>query len=806
MIADLWRDLRYGVRTLGKHKGFTTVTVLSLSLGLALTATTMAVVNAYLLRALPFPAARRLYHVNYVPQGVPEPRGLTSLDWKTLNDIIEIADNSTSARFYLTDGGYTQEAQSLLVAPGVLDALGVRVTLGRSLREEDFRAEADRVALISDAMWRERFGAAPDVMERQFRATQATQNGVAESFRVVGVLPPDFRYVRGYERGAVEILTPLRTSRQTYMVRLRAGVPVAFAEQRITEAVKSVGTAFPPNWNGVRLESVHERYVAGLKPMLMAITVAAGIVLVIVCVNVAALMLLRTLRRQKEMAVRVALGAEGRHIARMLIIESCLICGAALVLGLAQTSFMLRLLAPLIEERLGRGAPGGTAAIALDPTVLLIVGGAGLMIALALSFFPLLMPWQRRLADTLRREGRSGTDGPMMRRTRSGLIALEVAASLALLVGGGLMTRSVINLLRTDLGFQTEHIVRLRVALPDRTYPDAAAFVRFFDRFAERLSAAANTPFALTNFPPFVEPTKQPLEVAAADGDAKNLRAGVIAVSDGYFDLLGIRIKQGRSFTAGDRLEAEPVAIISETLARRLWPNESALGKRMRTAEQPTSNAPLRVWRTIVGVARDVRQTYTDTDQSDVYLPFLQASNRYAPLFIRSERPPSFWLKTLRATVGGIDQGVLISGGDTFDGQARQQLAGPRFLMSLLTGFALFATFVAMLGIYGVTAYTVQQREREVAIRIALGATPGAIIRMFLRQGGLVLAMGIAGGLMGAAAVARLLTTQLHGVQPFDAATLLGACTLMSVAGLLAIWWPARRAAAKTPLAALNEN
>jgi len=359
------------------------------------------------------------------------------------------------------------------------------------------------------------------------------QNGAMESFRIVGVAPSDFRYVRGYERGALEMLTPLRTPRQTYMVRLRAGAPVAFAEQRITEAVKSVGTAFPPNWNGAHLESVHERYVAELKPMLKAILVAVGIVLVIVCV------------------------------------------------------------------------------------------------------------------------------------------------------------------------------------------------------------------------------------------------------------LLGIKLKQGRDFMASDRPESEPVAIISASLAQRLWPNESAPGKRLRTVDQTASNAPLTVWRTIVGVAHDVRQTYTDTDQHDVYLPFLQVSSRYAPVFIRSDQPPAFWLKTLRDIVAEIDPTALIGGGTALDEQAQKQLAGPRFLMSVLLGFALFATFTALLGIYGVTAYAVQQREREGAIRIALGATPGAILRLFLRQGGLVLALGIIGGLFASAAVAKTLASQLYGVPQFDVVTLAGACAVRTKVN----WW-----------------
>jgi putative ABC transport system permease protein len=508
--------------------------------------------------------------------------------------------------------------------------------------------------------------------------------------------------------------------------------------------------------------------------------------------------------------VRVALGAGRMHIVRMLVAETCLICGTALVGGLTLTGLALRLLAPIIEERLGRGAPGGSSAIALDATVLLTVGSAGALIALTLSAIPLLAPWERRLADILRREGRSGTDGIAMRRVRSSLITLEVAASLALLVGCGLMIRSVVNLARADLGFQTAHIERSRVALPPG-YTDAQAFMRFYDQLDHRLSAFSDAPFALTNFIPFYEYPKQTVEVDGRDGNGPS--ASVMAVSYGYFALFGINIKQGRGFTAGDREGAEPVTVISETLARRLWPNESvdgsAVGRRIRPADRPDRNVRA-VWRTIVGVAHDVRQTHADIDLNDIYIPFFQAPSRYAPLYVRMDHPRSLSFDALRALCAEIDPGVLVTrqmtGEPSLAREAERQLAGPRFLMASLTGFAIFATLLAVFGIYGVTAYAVQQREREIAIRVAVGASPGAIIRMFLKEGGLVLAAGIGCGLLGAAAVARVLANQLHGVQPFDAATLLGACAFMALAGLLAIWRPARRAATRNPIASLNEN
>lgn len=803
MIADLWRDLRFGVRTLGKSKGFTFIAVISLALGFALVATMLAVVNAYLLRSMPFPAADRLYLVRYSAMRAPEPRGVTNLDWQSLSDVVEVSDASQLVRFYFGEGAEKRESLGLSVAPGASEMLGLRTVIGRPFLADEFHAEAEKVALIGYAMWQERFGADANIVGRTFQASRSNLAESRETFRIVGVLAPEFHYAREYARGVMEFAVPQTTRQQVYFVRLRAGLPVPVAEQRITEALRAIGSNFPPNWNGVQLESAHENYVKELRPLLLPITVATGLVLLIVCVNVAVLLLLRALRRQKEMAVRVALGAGRNHIVRMLVMEIGLLCGAAFVLGLALTRFALRLLAPIVEERLGRGAPGGTTAIALDSSVLLLVGSTGVLIALALSFIPLVTPWEKRLADTLRREGRSGTDGLTMRRLRSGLIALEVALSVALLVGCGLMIRSVVNLVRTDLGFQTEHIVRTRIALPNRTYPDTPAFQQFYERLRERLTATTSVPFALANAIPFYEYPPTGFEVDAANNERRN--ASVLAVSEGYFDLLGIRLEQGRSFTAADREGAEPVAIISATLARRLWPQGNAIGQRIRPAEQADRNVRS-VWRTIVGVVRDVRQTHRDADLNDIYLPFMQAPSRYAPLYFRTDRPASVWLETLRSTVAELDREVLVSGESTLNGEAEKLLAAPRFLMSLLTTFAVLAALLALLGIYGVTAYAVQQREREVAIRLALGATPGAILRLFLRQGGLVLALGIGGGLLAAVAVAKTLASQLHGVPPFDGVTVIGACVVMVAIGLLAILWPARRAAQQDPMRALNEN
>jgi putative ABC transport system permease protein len=803
-LEDIGRDVRAAWRTLLGARAFTLVAITSLGLGLALTASTMAVVNAYLIRSLPYPAAERLYHVVYAMPGQPEPRGMALIDWPSVAAVVDVADSSTPARFHLKAGGNTHEAPGLLVAPGSLESLGVRVGVGRSFRPPDFDRTAEPVALIGPALWRDRFDSDPAVIGRQFRASLNDQDGRTETFRIVGILPSGFRYAGTYSRNVLEIVAPLRIPMRVYLVRLRAGVPVAAAEQVLTGAARRVALSVPPNWNGVRLESVHARYVAGLRPILVAITTAAGLVLLIVCANVAVLLLLRAMRRQKEIGVRVALGAGRVHILRMLLAESVLICGLAAAGGLVVTAVTLRLLAPLIEERLGRPAPGGTAAISIDPTVFLIVGGMGIAIAVTLSLVPVLSPWQRRLGETLRRHGRSGTDGPTMRRVRSSLIAFEVAGSLALLVGCGLMIRSVVNLVRTDLGFQTAHVMRARIVLPARAYPDGPSLLAFYERLTAQLAARSPGLVALANLPAFFEPPKQFLET---DSEAVNgLAVSVLAVTADYFAALGIPVTQGRAFTPRDRLGAEPVAIVSDALARRLWPGGRAVGRRLRTAEYPAAGSPLTSWRTVVGVSRDVRQTYVDEDRQDVYIPFFQAPNQYAPLMIRTDQPASFWLPTVRAVIAAIDPEVAIYESPSLQQEADRLVAGTRFLTTLLTGFAIFAALLAVLGIYGVTAYAAQQRERETAIRIALGATRGAVVRMFLGDGALVLVSGIACGLLAAAALTRLLEHQLYGVQRSDPSTLFATGALMMAAGLLATWWPARRAAIRDPLPLLKEE
>ena len=800
-LDDISRDVRLAARGLRRAPGFTLVAVLSLALGLAVTASTLAVVNSYLIRSLPYPASDRLYAVMYEPPGPHEPSGMTALDWSSLNEVVEFAATSAGETFNLADRGNAATARGLRVSDGFIRSLGMRPAMGRSFREEEFRQGAEQVAMISDGLWRNRFGSDPGIVGRQLLTYTESEKGPIEtSLRIVGVLKPVFWYQPSRE--GPEIVAPLRAPFRTYMVQLREGVPVVDAERRITEVARHVGSDFPPNWTGVHLEPVHDRYVTGLRPVLLGITVPAALLLLIVCANVAVLVLLRTVRRQKEMGVRVALGAGRVHIVRMLTVETCLLCGAGLVAGLALTELALSTLAPFIETYFDRPAPGGLAVRALDPTMLLALGGIGLLMAVSLAFIPLLPAWQRRLADALRRDGRGGTEGPSMRRLQSTLIAFEVAGSLALLVGSGLMVRSIVNLVRTDLGFEVTQVGYAHLVLPSRVYTSPPPLVGFYDPLVERVSTASRSPIALGDFVPFSEAQPQPVQ---ADGGRAGTTAGVRAVNAGYFTTLGIEIRQGRTFSPSDTLGGEPVALVSETLARQLWPNASPLGRRLLAGSPPRGDAPAIPWRTVVGVVGDVRQTYADDDLGDVYLSFSQAPSRFASMYLRTDQAVSSWLPAVREAIAELDPYVIVNASGALAAEDRQ-LAGTTFLTSMLTGFAAFTVFLALLGIYGVTAYAVQQREREIAIRLALGATGDTIVRMFLKEVGVVLAAGVAGGLFAAVVVARMLEQQIHGVTPLDPSTFAATCALMITTAVLATWWPARRAAIKSPNGMLNES
>jgi hypothetical protein len=361
------------------------------------------------------------------------------------------------------------------------------------------------------------------------------------------------------------------------------------------------------------------------------------------------------------------------------------------------------------------------------------------------------------------------------------------------------MIRSVVNMMSTDFGFNPDGLSRSRIMLRARNYPDAAAFRQFHERFAGRVSERGST-VVFSSWPPFVPPPDHLIQPDEGAG----INAGAIAVSAGYFSTLGIPMRQGREFSSHEASAEAPVAVISETLARRLWPDGSALGHRVKEVELTAGGANPGPWRTVVGMAGDVRQAYDDADRGDFYVP-KTPDGRFGSFYVRSRRPAALLFDDLQQAAADLDRDAVINP-PVLVADSDQTLAGTRFLTFMLTGFAAIAAFLAMLGVYGVTAYAVQQRRKEVAIRMALGATERAVMEIFLRQGGVLLGVGTTAGLIGGAITSRVLRHQVFGVESFAPSIYAAAAAVLLAAGFAAVFWAARKAALAHPVSALNAN
>ena len=790
-------DVRSAIKGLAAARGFTTLAVLTLGIGLALCVTVLTVVNAYALRALPYPAADRLFRVDYAAPNQNPPRGLGQLEWSALDDVIEFPIAWDLDVFYMLGSEYPESMPGGWVTPGYMQALGVRVTRGRVFTPDDYKPGSPSVALVSHRVWQTRFGSDESIVGRQFHAYVSDRPNEAEAFTIVGVLPQDMWHINQY----TEVLAPLRAATHPYMVRLHPGVASPLATERITRLIRSRIDGLPANFQVV-MTPVQQAYIAAISPMLWAVTAAAGLVLLIAGANVAVLMLVRGRRRQKELAIRLALGAGQGRIARLLVIEALIIGAAATLIGTVASRLAMSSLAPAIERVLERRVPGGLAAFAVDYRVVLAASACGLLVTLVFAMAPLIATWRSSVAPGLSLSSRAMTDTRSSNRSRSMLIGLEVAASLTLLVGAALMAETALRMLRVDFGIQPENVATASLALRQRSFPDPARRMAFYDRLVSRLASMPGAAsVALGDWWPLQGSRPRQVETMGTTPVAG--AANPFAVTSDYFSTLGMSIRDGRSFTAGDRLGGEPVAVVSQSLARRLWPNARAIGERLTI--HPDGPAEVQTSPTVIGVVNDVRQSHTDNDLSDVYLPLAQRPGRFAFLYIRGTQSPT-WEAELRSAVASVDPEVAVGAPRALQLGLEQERGRPRFLAVLLTVFAVFATVLALVGMHGVIAYAVRQRQREIAVRIAIGANARSVTRMFVKHGLVVLMAGIAAGILGALALSQVLRSQLHGVRPAEPRTVVLAALAFAVCGIVAIWWPAWRAASTDPVLVLKEE
>ncbi len=796
-MPTLWPDLRSALKSLVHARGFTGTVVVTLGAGLALAIVVLTIVNAYLVRALPYPASDRLYNVQYSQPGARDPRGMESLDWASLADVVEQPMAWDLDMFYLLGGEYPQSTPGAWVTSGFVAGLGIRAATGRGFEPSDFEAGRPVVALISHRLWQSRFGGDRNVIGRRFNAYVSDRPEEPESFEIVGVLPNDFWHLNPY----TDVLTPLKAPTYPYMVELRNGVPATLAADRITRLVRAGSGGLPADWQA-RLVPTQSSYTAAVRPVLLAVTAAAGLVLLIACANIAVLLLVRTTRRERELTLRVALGASRWRVVRLVVFEALALGAAATALGLLLCAFAFGVIAPLVEQFLERRVPGGVSTISLTPALVAAAAMGGLAATALCAMAPMLVALRQASAPLAAAGSRSAGESSSRSRLRLVLIGVEVAVSLTLLTGSALMTVTAVRMLAVDFGIDA-NVAMASLALRQQSYPDAAARAEFYERLLAQLelslpsgggSAAINDWWPMQQ----ARPRRVEGESAAAGADA-----GVMSVSAAYFATLAIPIREGRSIAGQDRLGGERVAVISGSLAKRLWPDGSAVGRPMRLqsleGSLPSPTAPM-VSYTVVGVVGDVRQSHGDQNLFDVYLSLMQNPGRFAYVFLPGVAPAV----PVASVVASINQEVAVGTPRQLSELVDQERAKPRFLAYLLSGFALFAAILAMLGIYGVIAYAVRQREREIAVRMAVGATHGSVTWLFVRQGGLVLAVGTLAGLAGAVGMGRLLAAQLYGVGQSDPRVIVGAALALAVCGLVAIWWPARRAAQTDPAAALK--
>jgi putative ABC transport system permease protein len=805
MIASIVQDLRYGARMLARSPGFTALATLALALGIGANTAVFSVVNAVLLRPLPFPDPARIMLLNENNLA----KGWTTfsvapanfLDWRAEARSFERIAAFRSRSLNYTGGEVPEMLRGFAVTEGFFETLGGAPLRGRGLQGEDFEPGHDRVILLTHAFWERAFAADPGALGRIL-----TLGG--EGYTVIGVLPADFRF--GGRENALFVPWAIgageRTNRgghfHNVIARLKRGISVDQAQNEMAAIARRLAEAYPATnrgW-GIAVRPMQEVVVGNVRRMLLVMLGAVGFVLLIACVNVANMLLARALARGREISIRTALGAGRRRIFQQLLTEGLLLAltGAALGVVLAQwgTKSLLAADPGILPRASGAG---------LDMTVLGFTLSLALLTGLAFGLVPALAATRANLHETLKEGGRTGTSGVLRQRLRSSLVVAEVALALVLLVGAGLLIRSFARLQSVDPGFRTDKTLTLFAVLPRAKYPDPARVAAFFEEARERMAALAGVESAaLTSIVPLSgsdEIYSIAFEGRPQVAPSEQPSANYFAVSPGYFRTMGISVLAGRDFDARDRAGTPRVAIISESLARRHYPNENPVGQRIRIGR----NASL--VREIVGVVGDVKlYGLADRNTPQVYEAFAQFPEPGMGFVLRSSVDPLSLAAAARNQVQAIDPEQPVIAVQSLEKILTEAVARPRFHTLLLGSFAGVALVLAAAGLYGVMSYTVAQRTQEIGIRIALGAGRAGVLGLVLRQGLTLVAAGVALGLAGAATLTRVMETMLFEIEPRDAQTFAAVPVVLLLIAFVAVLVPARRASRVDPIEALRHE
>lgn len=788
MWQGVWSDVKVSARTLRRNPGFTSAAVLTLGVGIGVATAMAGVLDAYLVKSLPFPDAGRL--VSVAGPGAP--------NWREPPAVLQNVVSWDLDAFSIVSDGPPERVWTSWVTPGFFSALGLRPALGRLFDEAEMAPGGPPVALISHALWQRRWGGDPGILGRTFSAYADDRPDEAEVFTIVGVLPADFWYFNRF----TEVLAPLRSARSVYMATLAPGVTPAAAQ----EALANAAAALDPSRADVTVRLMREAFLERARPVLWAVAGAVALVLLIACGNAAVLLLVRAAGREQEFAIRSAVGAGRGSLARQLLVEGSLISVSATLLGLAFAWLLLRAAGEATPRLLGTPVPGGTEALRLDLVAFVAAAVIACVAGVVFGLVPLSVARRRNLATAL--VSVRGTDTRRRQRTRGVLMAAELALSLALLIGAGLLVRSAMHLQRLELGFDPENVLAVGLSVRQSTFAEPAVRRTFYGQIEEEVRAALPGASAGTvSWAPFSRVGLTPVETAdAPPAEAPRDSAFVASATESYFATLGLRLVRGNLFDNSHAAEASTVAVVSESLAQRLWPGGDPIGRRVRTVTPRTANvAEPQPWRTVVGVVSDVRKTLTQPNPPDLYIPLLASPPMLAELVVRDATGRGR-LQAIREAIWRVNAELPLNETRWIADDVAAERMPSRFLAWLLSGFAAFALVLATLGLYGVIAYAVGERRREIAIRLALGADPPRVVGLFIRQSLNVVAAGLLGGLIGGIALSRLLSSQLHGVSANDPTTYIALAILLGLAAVLATWLPARRAAGAEPMHVLERQ
>ncbi|PYU44879.1 MAG: hypothetical protein DMG54_07780 [Acidobacteria bacterium] len=812
-MGTLGQDIRYALRNLRKAPGFAVVAIITLALGIGASTAIFSVIDNILMEPFPYPDAQRFMSVQIHDAERTEPGGRAGFSGPEFIDYVEqnhvfdrvIANDNTDVLYRSGEG--TLRFDGNYVTPGTFEFLGMPALLGRVMQPADYEQGAPPVFVLRYKTWVKNFGADPGIVNKTF-----VLNGVSRT--LIGIMPPRFGW------GNADLWIPKKPDRAVattavagafpqfwfLLGHLKPGVSMKEAEADLAVVANRLAKVYSkdyPKHFTVQLESLTNLVVGRFKTTLFIVLAAVGLLLLIGCGNVANLLLARATTREKEFAIRSALGANRWRLIRQLLVESLILATGGAAVGTLLAWGGLKSLVALMPQNI---IPA-EAVIRLNTPVLAFTLGVAMLTALVFGLVPALEAARKDLNEPLQDSGKGISGGFRQGRLRDAVVVLEVGLSLTLLVGAGLLMRSFVALREVHLGLQPDHVLVARLPLPVDRYKTADQVAGFYRPLLQRLKALPGVLEATetSTLPPYGGIPSDIEIPGKTHGEKWN--AMFQLVSEGYFPVLKIQFVDGRSFTEAEVSGARKLAIVNQTFVKKYLANENPIGKQVRIAQLANFEDPVKEpMFEIIGLVADAKNRgLQDPVEPEIWIPYTVTGSAFRGILVRTAKDPMAMMNAVQQEIWATDRNVALTLTGTLEGYISQfSYAGPRFGFMLMTIFSSIGLVLVTLGVYSVLAYTTARRTHEIGIRMALGAEGRDVVRLVVRTGLRLVAIGVALGLLASLALGRVMGTQLWGVSPYDPWTLTCVPALLIITGLLSCWVPARRAASVDPLVALR--